>query len=44
MQINRELLTSAVYRIAFYPQSVGAIKLKLYTAKPQVPTLIGEMK
>ena len=41
MQINRELLNSAVYRIAFYPQSVGAIKL--YTAKPQVPTLIGEM-
>lgn len=28
MQINRDLLNSAVYGIAFYPQSVGAIKLK----------------
>ena len=36
MQINRELLNSAVYRIAFYPQSVGAIKL--YTAEA-APTL-----
>jgi hypothetical protein len=35
MQINRELLNSAVYGIAFYPQSVGAIKL--YTASPKCP-------